>query len=75
QAYPDCQAIPCNQFEVAFQAAELLFVDCVVLPVETSLIKMFIIRLMGVVDHQALTPGLHFGHGSRGHHCSQLMFY
>uniref|UniRef100_A0A0D3D5T9 Prephenate dehydratase domain-containing protein n=1 Tax=Brassica oleracea var. oleracea TaxID=109376 RepID=A0A0D3D5T9_BRAOL len=58
KAYPDCQATPCDQFEVTFQEVELWIADRVVLPVETSLIGMFI-ALRGVVDHQALTPGLH----------------
>ena len=43
KAYPDCQATPCDQFEVTFQEVELWIADRVVLPVETSLIGMFIV--------------------------------
>ncbi|KAJ4849649.1 hypothetical protein Tsubulata_009644 [Turnera subulata] len=35
--YPNCEAIPCDQFEVAFQAVELWIADRAVLPVENSL--------------------------------------
>ncbi|CAL9150444.1 unnamed protein product [Musa hybrid cultivar] len=37
KAYPNCEAIPCDQFEVAFQAVELWIADSAVLPVENSL--------------------------------------
>ncbi|EFH68709.1 hypothetical protein ARALYDRAFT_888056 [Arabidopsis lyrata subsp. lyrata] len=37
KAYPNCQAIPCDQFEVAFQAVELWISVRTVLPVENSL--------------------------------------
>ncbi|OIW08517.1 hypothetical protein TanjilG_03193 [Lupinus angustifolius] len=37
KAYPDSQVIPCDQFEVAFQAVELWIADRAVLPVENSL--------------------------------------
>ncbi|KAG6417675.1 hypothetical protein SASPL_119861 [Salvia splendens] len=37
KAYPKCEAIPCDQFEVAFQAVELWVADRAVLPVENSL--------------------------------------
>nr|XP_043607161.1 arogenate dehydratase 3-like [Erigeron canadensis] len=37
KAYPECEAIPCDQFEVAFQAVELWIADRAVLPVENSL--------------------------------------
>ncbi|KAI0491455.1 hypothetical protein KFK09_025715 [Dendrobium nobile] len=37
RAYPNCEAIPCDQFEVAFQAVELWIADRAVLPVENSL--------------------------------------
>ncbi|KAH9620088.1 hypothetical protein KSS87_022562 [Heliosperma pusillum] len=37
KAYPGCDAIPCDQFEVAFQAVELWISDRAVLPVENSL--------------------------------------
>ncbi|EEE70251.1 hypothetical protein OsJ_30373 [Oryza sativa Japonica Group] len=37
KAYPSCDAIPCDQFEVAFQAVELWIADRAVLPVENSL--------------------------------------
>ncbi|KAF2300742.1 hypothetical protein GH714_015456 [Hevea brasiliensis] len=37
KAYPNCEAIPCDQFEVAFQAVELWISDRAVLPVENSL--------------------------------------
>ncbi|KAL3518489.1 hypothetical protein ACH5RR_021078 [Cinchona calisaya] len=37
KAYPNCEAIPCDQFEVVFQAVELWIADRAVLPVENSL--------------------------------------
>lgn len=37
KAYPNCESIPCDQFEVAFQAVELWVADRAVLPVENSL--------------------------------------
>ncbi|KAL1557653.1 ADP,ATP carrier protein [Salvia divinorum] len=37
KAYPGCDAIPCDQFEVAFQTVELWIADRAVLPVENSL--------------------------------------
>ncbi|KAL7198321.1 hypothetical protein ACSBR2_020762 [Camellia fascicularis] len=37
KAYPNCEAVPCDQFEVAFQAVELWIADRAVLPVENSL--------------------------------------
>ncbi|KAM2530416.1 hypothetical protein PS1_028285 [Malus domestica] len=37
KAYPKCEAIPCDQFKVAFQAVELWIADRAVLPVENSL--------------------------------------
>nr|POF12228.1 arogenate dehydratase/prephenate dehydratase 6, chloroplastic [Quercus suber] len=37
KAYPNCEAIPCDQFEVAFQAVEHWIADPVVLPIENSL--------------------------------------
>ncbi|KAK3408134.1 arogenate dehydratase/prephenate dehydratase 6, chloroplastic [Eucalyptus grandis] len=37
KAYPKCEAVPCDQFEAAFQAVELWIADRAVLPVENSL--------------------------------------
>ncbi|EFJ34568.1 hypothetical protein SELMODRAFT_142600 [Selaginella moellendorffii] len=37
KAYPNCEAVPCEQFEGAFQAVELWLVDRAVLPIENSL--------------------------------------
>lgn len=37
KAYPNCESIPCDQFEVAFQAVELWIADHAVLPIENSL--------------------------------------
>ena len=37
KAYSNCEAIPCDQFEVAFQAVELWIADRSVLPIENSL--------------------------------------
>ncbi|XP_020107201.1 arogenate dehydratase/prephenate dehydratase 6, chloroplastic-like [Ananas comosus] len=37
KAYSDCEAIPCDQFEAAFQAVEHWIADRAVLPVENSL--------------------------------------
>lgn len=37
EAYPNCDAIPCDQFDVAFKAVELWIADRAVLPVECSL--------------------------------------
>ncbi|CAM6010124.1 unnamed protein product [Sphagnum balticum] len=37
KAYPQCEAVPCEQFDAAFQAVELWLVDRAVLPIENSL--------------------------------------
>uniref|UniRef100_A0A7C9D7D5 Arogenate dehydratase n=1 Tax=Opuntia streptacantha TaxID=393608 RepID=A0A7C9D7D5_OPUST len=37
KAYPNCEAVPCEQFENAFEAVEKGFVDRAVLPIENSL--------------------------------------
>lgn len=37
KAYPGCEAVPCDQFEAAFQAVELWIADRAVLPIENSL--------------------------------------
>ncbi|OIW09043.1 hypothetical protein TanjilG_16270 [Lupinus angustifolius] len=37
KAYPNCEAIPCDQFDVAFKAVELWIADRAVLPIENSL--------------------------------------
>ncbi|KAI5065728.1 hypothetical protein GOP47_0020423 [Adiantum capillus-veneris] len=37
KAYPDCETVPCDQFEVTFQSLELWLTDRAVLPVENSL--------------------------------------
>lgn len=37
KAYPQCEAVPCDQFEAAFKAVELWIVDRAVLPIENSL--------------------------------------
>ncbi|XXG46852.1 hypothetical protein AAC387_Pa02g1590 [Persea americana] len=37
KAYPQCEAVPCEQFEAAFKAVELWLVDRAVLPIENSL--------------------------------------
>nr|GEZ96713.1 arogenate dehydratase/prephenate dehydratase 6, chloroplastic-like [Tanacetum cinerariifolium] len=37
KAFPKCESIPCDQFEVAFQAVELWIADRAVLPIENSL--------------------------------------
>ncbi|XP_058094888.1 arogenate dehydratase/prephenate dehydratase 2, chloroplastic [Magnolia sinica] len=37
KAYPECEAVPCDQFEAAFKAVELWLVDKAVLPIENSL--------------------------------------
>ncbi|XP_068656612.1 arogenate dehydratase 2 [Aristolochia californica] len=37
KAYPQCEAVPCEQFEAAFKAVELWLVDKAVLPIENSL--------------------------------------
>ncbi|CAN6878300.1 unnamed protein product [Brassica oleracea] len=36
KAYPNCETVPCDQFETAFQAVELWLVDKAVLPIENS---------------------------------------
>ncbi|XP_022887804.1 arogenate dehydratase/prephenate dehydratase 6, chloroplastic-like [Olea europaea var. sylvestris] len=36
KAYPKCEAIPCDQFEIAFQAVEHYIADRAVIPVENS---------------------------------------
>ncbi|XP_022730756.1 arogenate dehydratase/prephenate dehydratase 2, chloroplastic-like [Durio zibethinus] len=37
KAYPNCEAVPCDQFDAAFQAVEKWIVDRAVLPIENSL--------------------------------------
>ncbi|KAH6559283.1 hypothetical protein KP509_1Z016600 [Ceratopteris richardii] len=37
KAYPNCEPVPCEQFEAAFQAVELWLADRAVLPIENSL--------------------------------------
>ncbi|KAG5566800.1 hypothetical protein RHGRI_002368 [Rhododendron griersonianum] len=37
KAYPNCEAVPCDQFETAFNAVERWLVDRAVLPIENSL--------------------------------------
>eukprot|EP00850_Spirogloea_muscicola_P004941 SM000022S07155 [mRNA] locus=s22:240262:243671:+ [translate_table: standard] len=37
KAYPNCEPVPCEQFDAAFQAVELWLVDRAVLPIENSL--------------------------------------
>lgn len=37
KAYPQCEPVPCEQFEAAFQVVELWLADRAVLPVENSL--------------------------------------
>ncbi|KAG8490591.1 hypothetical protein CXB51_013735 [Gossypium anomalum] len=36
KAYPNCETVPCDQFEAAFNAVELWLVDKAVLPIENS---------------------------------------
>ncbi|KAH0916536.1 hypothetical protein HID58_030982 [Brassica napus] len=36
EAYPNCETVPCEHFETAFQAVELWLVDKAVLPIENS---------------------------------------
>ncbi|XP_010689440.2 arogenate dehydratase 2 [Beta vulgaris subsp. vulgaris] len=36
-AYPNCEAVPCDQFDTAFEAVERWLVDRAVLPIENSL--------------------------------------
>ncbi|KAE8705762.1 Arogenate dehydratase/prephenate dehydratase 2 [Hibiscus syriacus] len=37
KAYPNCEPVPCDQFDVAFEAVEKWLVDRAVLPIENSL--------------------------------------
>ncbi|KAJ8563681.1 hypothetical protein K7X08_032133 [Anisodus acutangulus] len=37
KAYPNCEAVPCEQFDTAFEAVERWLVDRAVLPIENSL--------------------------------------
>ncbi|OIW05787.1 hypothetical protein TanjilG_23573 [Lupinus angustifolius] len=37
KAYPNCEAVPCDQFDTAFEAVEKWLVDRAVLPIENSL--------------------------------------
>lgn len=37
KAYPNCESVPCNEFEDAFKAVELWLADKAVLPIENSL--------------------------------------
>ncbi|KAK7292418.1 hypothetical protein RIF29_08197 [Crotalaria pallida] len=36
KAYPNCETVPCDEFEAAFKAVELWLVDKAVLPIENS---------------------------------------
>ncbi|ONK74956.1 uncharacterized protein A4U43_C03F11830 [Asparagus officinalis] len=36
KAYPECETIPCEQFEVAFKAVELWLADKAILPIENT---------------------------------------
>ncbi|CAL9134317.1 unnamed protein product [Musa textilis] len=36
KVHPDCQAVPCEQFEVAFKAVQLWLADKAILPIENS---------------------------------------
>ncbi|XP_004507685.1 arogenate dehydratase/prephenate dehydratase 1, chloroplastic [Cicer arietinum] len=36
KAYPECETVPCDEFEAAFKAVELWLVDKAVLPIENS---------------------------------------
>nr|UIP35199.1 arogenate dehydratase/prephenate dehydratase 1 [Leucojum aestivum] len=36
KAYPECETVPCEQFEMAFKAVELWVVDKAVLPIENT---------------------------------------
>lgn len=36
KAYPECEPVPCEQFELAFKAVELWLVDKAVLPIENT---------------------------------------
>ncbi|XVE51099.1 hypothetical protein DITRI_Ditri02bG0011500 [Diplodiscus trichospermus] len=36
KAYPNCETVPCDQYEAAFNAVELCLVDKAVLPIENS---------------------------------------
>ena len=61
KAYLNCKAIPCDQFEVAFQAVELWIADRAVLPIENSLggsiHRNYDLTLMKrVLDLSHLTP-------------------
>ncbi|XVF26053.1 hypothetical protein REPUB_Repub13aG0266900 [Reevesia pubescens] len=37
EAYPNCETVPCDQFEATFNAVELWLVDKAILPIENSL--------------------------------------
>ncbi|OMO76828.1 Prephenate dehydratase [Corchorus capsularis] len=37
KAYPNCETVPCDQFEATFKAVELWLVDKAVLPIENSI--------------------------------------
>ncbi|XP_057477005.1 arogenate dehydratase/prephenate dehydratase 2, chloroplastic-like [Actinidia eriantha] len=37
KAYPNCEAVPCEQFDIAFEAVEQWLVERAVLPIENSL--------------------------------------
>ncbi|KAL2612049.1 hypothetical protein R1flu_023741 [Riccia fluitans] len=36
---PNCEAVPCEQFDSAFQAVKLWLVDRAILPIENSLVE------------------------------------
>ncbi|KAF3548084.1 hypothetical protein DY000_02003790 [Brassica cretica] len=40
KAYPNCEAVPCEEFDTAFEAVERWLVDRAVLPIENSLLAV-----------------------------------
>ncbi|KAF3455060.1 hypothetical protein FNV43_RR05508 [Rhamnella rubrinervis] len=48
KAYPNCEAVPCEQFDTAFEAVERWLVDRAVLPIENSLVRHCLLANPGV---------------------------
>ncbi|XP_078181440.1 arogenate dehydratase 2-like [Carex rostrata] len=76
KAYPNCDAVPCEFFETAFDAVETKKVDCAVLPIENSLggsihrnydlLLRHNLHIVGEVQHAVhhcllALPGVNFG--------------
>ncbi|CAH8343677.1 unnamed protein product [Eruca vesicaria subsp. sativa] len=51
KAYPNCEAVPCDEFDTAFEAVERWLVDRAVLPIENSLGVKLAVRHCLLANH------------------------